>query len=77
MPGIADTCSVIQDTLTEGAIGYKKFGILAGEKAMATVKLADGSSPPFGPELRNAGGAQTGIIGDSGSPVSAPENGWT
>lgn len=61
------TQSVVQDTLTEGAIGYKKFGILAGEKAMAIIKLADGSSPPFGAEVRNKDNMQTGIVGDSGS----------
>lgn len=61
------TRSVVEGTLTEGAIGYRKFGILAGEKAMATVKLADGTSPPFGAEISNKKGAQTGIVGDSGS----------
>lgn len=61
------TRSVVEATLTEGAIGYRKFGILAGEKTMAVIKLADGSAPPFGAEVRNENGAQTGIIGDSGS----------
>lgn len=61
------TRSVVQGTLTEGAIGYRKFGILAGQKAMAIIKLADGSTPPFGAEVSNKGGAQTGIIGDDGS----------
>ncbi|MBF7981211.1 MULTISPECIES: outer membrane usher protein [Rahnella] len=61
------TRSVVQDTLTEGAIGYRKFGILAGEKAMAIIRLADGSSPPFGAEIRNKQGTQTGIVGENGS----------
>ncbi|UXP24935.1 MULTISPECIES: outer membrane usher protein [unclassified Enterobacter] len=61
------TRSVVEGTLTEGAIGYRKFGILAGEKSMAVVKLADGSSPPFGAEIRNLQGSQTGIIGEEGS----------
>ncbi|WP_259567503.1 outer membrane usher protein [Enterobacter sichuanensis] len=61
------TRSVVQGTLTEGAIGYRKFGILAGEKSMAVIKLADGSSPPFGATVSNDDGAQTGIIGDAGS----------
>lgn len=59
--------SVVEDTLTEGAIGYRTFGILAGEKAMAVIKQADGSSPPFGAEVRNDDDTQTGIIGDEGS----------
>ncbi|HAT2881483.1 TPA: outer membrane usher protein, partial [Serratia marcescens] len=42
------THSVVQATLTEGAIGYRKFAVIAGEKAMAVIKLADGSEPPFG-----------------------------
>jgi outer membrane usher protein FimD/PapC len=61
------TRSVVEGTLTEGAIGYRKFGILAGEKGMAVVRLSDGSAPPFGAEIRNKNGAQTGIIGDDGS----------
>ena len=61
------TRSVVQGTLTEGAIGYRKFGILAGEKAMVVVRLADGSFPPFGAEIRNKAGTPTGIIGDGGS----------
>lgn len=61
------TRSVIQDTLTEGAIGYRKFGILSGQKAMAIIKLADGSTPPFGATVTNADHVQTGVVGDSGS----------
>ncbi|MGP2836364.1 outer membrane usher protein, partial [Serratia nevei] len=48
------TKSVVQATLTEGAIGYRKFAVIAGEKAMAVVKLADGSEPPFGATVLNA-----------------------
>ncbi|NDO83187.1 PapC/FimD family outer membrane usher protein [Citrobacter sp. NCU1] len=59
--------SVVEGTLTEGAIGYRKFGILAGKKAMAVIKLADGSVPPFGAEIHNQNRIQTGIIGDGGS----------
>lgn len=61
------TRSVIQDTLTEGAIGYRKFGILSGHKAMAIVKLSDGSSPPFGATVTNKETIQTGVVGDGGS----------
>lgn len=61
------TRSVVEGTLTEGAIGYRKFGILAGGKAMATIRLADGSAPPFGAEVSNHSGIQTGIVGDSGN----------
>jgi outer membrane usher protein FimD/PapC len=59
--------SVVQGTLTEGAIGYRKFSVVAGEKAMAVIKLADGSSPPFGASVINAAHYQTGIVNDEGS----------
>ena len=61
------TRSVIQDTLTEGAIGYRKFGILSGQKAMAVIALADGSRPPFGATVSNNDHVQTGITGDDGN----------
>jgi outer membrane usher protein FimD/PapC len=61
------TRSVAQVTLTEGAIGYRKFDVIAGEKTMATVRLADGSAPPFGATVQNAKQQETGIITDDGS----------
>lgn len=59
--------SVVQATLTEGAIGYRRFEVIAGEKAMAVIKLADGSEPPFGATVRNARQQETGIVNDGGS----------
>ncbi|EMH4079066.1 outer membrane usher protein [Serratia ureilytica] len=61
------TKSVVQATLTEGAIGYRKFEVIAGEKAMAVIKLADGSEPPFGATVLNARKQETGIVNDGGS----------
>ncbi|ENZ7484578.1 outer membrane usher protein [Klebsiella aerogenes] len=61
------TNSVVQGTLTEGAIGYRKFSVISGEKAMATLRLEDGSSPPFGATVFNGDGLQTGIVNDDGS----------
>nr|WP_154325408.1 outer membrane usher protein [Pantoea sp. 201603H] len=61
------TTSVVQATLTEGAIGYRKFDVIAGEKAMAVIKLADGSEPPFGATVLNARKQETGIVNDGGS----------
>lgn len=63
---VESTRSVVEDTLTKGAIGYRKFGILAGQKGMAVVKLKDGSVPPFGAMVRNEDKIQTGIIADDG-----------
>lgn len=61
------TRSVAQATLTEGAIGYRRFEVVAGEKAMAVIRLADGSTPPFGATVLNARQQDTGIISDDGS----------
>ncbi|HEJ7882677.1 TPA: outer membrane usher protein [Serratia marcescens] len=61
------TKSVVQATLTEGAIGYRRFDVIAGEKAMAVIRLADGSTPPFGATVTNANKQDTGIVNDGGS----------
>ncbi|EOV8484586.1 outer membrane usher protein [Klebsiella aerogenes] len=59
--------SVVQATLTEGAIGYRQFEVISGEKAMAVIKLADGSQPPFGASVINIRKQETGIVNDGGS----------
>ncbi|MFJ3264860.1 outer membrane usher protein [Serratia liquefaciens] len=59
--------SVVQATLTEGAIGYRQFDVIAGEKAMAVIKLADGSEPPFGATVLNGRKQETGLVNDGGS----------
>ncbi|NCG54974.1 outer membrane usher protein [Serratia fonticola] len=59
--------SVKQGTLTEGAIGYRQFDVVAGSSAMAILRLADNSTPPFGATVLNARHQQTGIVGDDGS----------
>ncbi|CAI0715843.1 outer membrane usher protein [Serratia entomophila] len=59
--------SVVQATLTEGAIGYRKFDVIAGGKAMAVIKLADGGSPPFGATVLNVRKQETGLVNDGGS----------
>ncbi|HCD7748832.1 outer membrane usher protein [Serratia marcescens] len=58
--------TVVQATLTEGAIGYRHFDVIAGEKAIAVVRLADGSSPPFGASVRNRKRQEVGIVNDNG-----------
>ncbi|MGG4661829.1 outer membrane usher protein [Providencia vermicola] len=58
--------SVVQATLTEGAIGYRQFDVVAGSKGMAVIKLADGSSPPFGATVNNSRQQAVGIVGDDG-----------
>ncbi len=48
------TKSVVQITLTEGAIGYRHFDVVSGEKMMAVFRLADGDFPPFGAEVKTS-----------------------
>lgn len=59
--------SVVQATLTEGAVGYRHFAVVSGEKAMTVLRLPDGSYPPFGAQVQNGKGQSTGIVGDAGS----------
>ncbi|MGC5701957.1 outer membrane usher protein [Pseudomonas sp. NFXW11] len=58
--------SVTQATLTEGAIGYRRFDIISGSKGMVRIVLADASTPPFGSTVQNARGQETGIISEDG-----------
>lgn len=59
--------SVTQGTLTEGAIGYRHFEIITGDKAMAVIRLSDGSSPPFGAVVLNRKQQEVGIVDDIGT----------
>lgn len=59
--------SVKQGTLTEGAIGYRTFDVVAGSKAMAIIRLADNSYPPFGATVMNSRKQQVGIVNDGGN----------
>ncbi|CAI1035388.1 outer membrane usher protein [Serratia liquefaciens] len=61
------TRSVVQATLTEGAIGYRRFEVIAGEKAMAVIRLADGTTPPFGATVKNRKKQDVGIVNDDGN----------
>ncbi|MEY0234647.1 outer membrane usher protein [Providencia manganoxydans] len=59
--------SVVQATLTEGAVGYRHFAVVSGQKAMTVLRLPDGSHPPFGAQIQNSKGQNTGIVSDAGS----------
>ena len=61
------TQSVTQLTLTEGAIGYRFLDVISGQKAMAVLRLPDGSSPPFGATVKNVKQQDTGIVNDGGN----------
>ncbi|NHX33147.1 fimbria/pilus outer membrane usher protein, partial [Escherichia coli] len=59
--------SIKQGTLTEGAIGYRQFDVVAGNSAMALLRLSDNSTPPFGAIVLNGRGQQVGMVGDDGN----------
>lgn len=54
------TRSVVQATLTEGAIGYRKFEVLPARRRWRSVGAGDGSEPPFGATVLNARKQETG-----------------
>ncbi|MDR0218425.1 MAG: outer membrane usher protein [Enterobacteriaceae bacterium] len=58
--------SVQMATLTEGAIGYRKFQVMSGIKAMTVIRLPDGSFPPFGASVMNPAQREIGIVNDDG-----------
>lgn len=58
--------STVQATLTEGAIGYRQFGIIRGHKGLVILRTNNGLVPPLGAEIRNAQGQETGIVGEDG-----------
>lgn len=61
------TRSVSQATLTEGAIAYRRFDVISGVKAMAFIRLTDGTFPPFGASIVNDNNQETGVVNDEGS----------
>lgn len=63
---VESTQSVAQLTLTEGAIGYRKLGVVSGQKGLVNVRLQDDSAPPFGATVFTAAGKSAGLVGDDG-----------
>ncbi|EIY5515286.1 fimbria/pilus outer membrane usher protein [Salmonella enterica] len=77
------TRSVVESVLTEGAIGYREFEVLKGDRLFAVLRLADNSHPPFGASVTNAKGRELGMVADSGlawlsgvSPGETLRVGW-
>lgn len=69
---------VVESTLTEGAIGFRRFSLLKGEKAMSVIVLPEGKYPPFGASVMNTKGRELAIVSDGGlsylSGISAGES---
>ncbi|MGA4538307.1 fimbria/pilus outer membrane usher protein [Citrobacter braakii] len=60
------TRSVVESVLTEGAIGYRKFDVLKGNRVFAVLRMGDNTYPPFGASVANAKGRELGMVADSG-----------
>ncbi|MFC0225787.1 fimbria/pilus outer membrane usher protein [Serratia aquatilis] len=58
--------SVVESSLTEGAIGYRQFSLLKGAKVLAILALSDGSHPPFGASVMNRKGQELAVLSDGG-----------
>ncbi|EBR7088062.1 fimbria/pilus outer membrane usher protein, partial [Salmonella enterica] len=59
--------SVISQVLTEGAVGYRKIDASQGEQVLGHIRLADGTSPPFGSlVVSGTTGRTAGMVGDDG-----------
>lgn len=57
---------VVESSLTEGAIGYRKFGLLKGVKLLVILAMADGTHPPFGASVINRKGHELAVVSDGG-----------
>lgn len=65
--GVDINHSVLRNTLTDGAIGYRRISAQKGRQLLGAVRLTDGSKPGFGsrviePDTQK----ELGIIGDGG-----------
>ncbi|MFP1867427.1 fimbria/pilus outer membrane usher protein [Lonsdalea quercina] len=58
--------TIVQGTLTEGAIGYRKFEIVSGSKVLGVLRLPDGRVPPFGATVTNASGREVAMVTEEG-----------
>lgn len=59
--------AVVQGTLTEGAIGYRNFEVVRGEKMFASLRTVDGTAPPFGAVVVNKSGREISVVNDDGT----------
>lgn len=58
--------TVLNSTLTEGAIGYRHFTILSGAKRIVTLLQQDDSPVPFGATVSNQKSQIIGMVSDEG-----------
>lgn len=58
--------SVIDVSLSEGAVGYRELNIIKGIKIMTIITEKDGTHPPLGSQVKNNIGLEIGIVGEEG-----------
>ncbi|WP_171264710.1 fimbria/pilus outer membrane usher protein [Acinetobacter sp. ANC 4558] len=58
--------SILHTTLTQGAIGYRKFNVISGVKRLVTLQTSNGDYLPFGTQLANEQGRITGLVDEKG-----------
>ena len=58
--------SVLQASLTQGAIGYRKLHVISGQKKLLTLAFEDGSFVPFGTPIENSQGFNVGMADENG-----------
>ena len=58
--------AVVESALTDGAIGYRKFEVLKGQRLFVVLRMKNGKVPPFGASVRNQKGIELGIVSDEG-----------
>lgn len=59
--------NVIEVVLTDGAIGYARVETIIGEKILTTILLPDGTFPPFGAFVYDAGNSrELGMVAEQG-----------
>lgn len=57
---------VMEGVLTEGAIGFRTFKVIKGQKIVAILRQSNGNPVPFGASVLNKSGIELGIAGDNG-----------
>lgn len=57
---------ILMGTLTEGAIGHRRFDMLVGSKRMVVLQHQDGTGLPFAAEVFNEKNVPLGMVGDEG-----------
>ncbi|MEG6138964.1 fimbria/pilus outer membrane usher protein [Enterobacter kobei] len=58
--------SIVKKTFTDGAIGFTKYDVVKGAKALASIRMPDGKAPPFGSVVYNDKNQRIGLVDGEG-----------